>query len=105
MISFITAERASTSSSYSYFILWGIAYSVALFLADFLQSLVVHHLFNRLNIYWIKIEESLMSAILTKTLKLSAHAKQEFTSGEIVNLMRFVHIDHILTCIVWIVEE
>jgi len=97
MINFLTNERNNTSSTETgggssssstwTFIAYGLAYSFALFFADFSLSLVIQHMFNMLNAYWIRIEESLMSAIFKKTMRLSPEAKQEFTTGEIVNLM------------------
>ena len=102
LINFLTAERTAEAASTTWvFIAYGLAYSFALFFADFSLSLFIQHLFNLVNTYWIRVEEALMSAIFKKTMRLSPEAKQEFTTGEIVNLMS-VDARRVAVLFIWI---
>src|SRR5699024_4672027 len=42
---------------------------------------------NRMNVLGMRIRTCLVSAIYRKSLVLASHAKKEYTTGEIVNLM------------------
>ena len=65
----------------------GIAYIVLLFFASFFQSVFLHQYFHICFRIGMHVRTALVTAIYQKALRLSPSARQEKTTGDIVNLM------------------
>ncbi|KAG1678450.1 Multidrug resistance-associated protein 1 [Nymphon striatum] len=68
--------------------LWkGIFYSVLLFAANLIRTVMNEQCVYRFIMYSIQIKSSLTVIIYRKALRLSSSAKKDWTSGEVVNLV------------------
>lgn len=65
----------------------GYVYAVILFLTTMLQILCQNYYFNRMLVIGMRIRTCLMASVYRKSLRLSNSARNEATTGEIVNLM------------------
>ena len=65
----------------------GYLYSVVLFLASILNTILFNHYVSLLLETAIRVRTALISIICRKSLRLSNAARQKFTSGEITNLV------------------
>ena len=65
----------------------GCLYVVLLFSVSMLDVLLFQHNFHRMTITCLKMQASLQSMIVRKSLRLSPRARTEFTSGQLINLM------------------
>eukprot|EP00127_Corallochytrium_limacisporum_P007530 Clim_evm52s253 gene=Clim_evmTU52s253 len=78
----ITFAKDLNAPWYHGAMLAGMMFSTAM-----LQSVVLHQYFHRCFASGVKFRSAIISAIYEKSFKLSSKARQESTSGEIVNLM------------------
>ena len=68
--------------------LWhGIMYSFIFVLTSISSCFASAYQQNRMNVLGMRIRTCLISAIYRKSLVLASHAKKDYTTGEIVNLM------------------
>uniref|UniRef100_A0A5K3EWX4 ABC-type glutathione-S-conjugate transporter n=1 Tax=Mesocestoides corti TaxID=53468 RepID=A0A5K3EWX4_MESCO len=65
----------------------GYAYACILFVTAFIQSIALHQYFRTQTVIGMDIRTVLISAVYRKSLRLSAAARCESTTGEITNLM------------------
>lgn len=65
----------------------GYLYAVSLFVVTMLQILCLNYYFNRMLMIGMRIRTCLVASVYRKSLRLSNAARNESTTGEIVNLM------------------
>eukprot|EP00039_Didymoeca_costata_P001605 m.53694 g.53694 ORF g.53694 m.53694 type:complete len:1509 (-) comp10879_c0_seq1:1965-6491(-) len=65
----------------------GFAYAGAMFATAFVQSIFLHQYFHRVYKTGMRLRSATMTAVYEKALVLSNTARQDSTTGEIVNLM------------------
>ncbi|CUT98873.1 multidrug resistance associated protein 1 [Echinococcus multilocularis] len=65
----------------------GYIYALLMFLTAFMQSLMLHQYFRKQTLVGMDMRTVVISAVYRKSLRLSAAARCESTTGEITNLM------------------
>jgi ABC-type multidrug transport system fused ATPase/permease subunit len=67
---------------------WGIFWIAVIFLCMVTKAFTENIYFHLATLTSIQVRTALMTVLYTKTLRLSLHARQTFTTGEVVNLLQ-----------------
>jgi ABC-type multidrug transport system fused ATPase/permease subunit len=87
LIKFVTDYTKSAKAGEPIPLTRGLLISVAMFIVSVVQTAFLHQYFQRAFDLGMKIKSSLTSVVYNKSLVLSNEARQESSTGDIVNLM------------------